>query len=355
MLLRTREHAIQLNNLISSMKDTKRFINPNVDAPPGIFKITTPMDGKYQYIMRAFELMFGLWPVFPVMFCLEYSGIIMRNDTQVVFAITDLVIKTAHSYCLDMYKQGLCDTVVPYGFLDTSVLYELELTSDQDIYSQLKSLSTAIYGDLLVGRRGNLHKLTDAGLNYQSMLVAKRLNHNIKPFKEIESSSEHGSREMIRQSSFNKKPLYNYPREPRQSQKKIQFIEPMEINKQQPVYQPMETNRQQPVYNQPMETNIQQPVYQPMETNIQQPVYNQPRDDTRQLNNPPITNTQLHISPVDTPNNSSISENVDNTRQPSIIRRNSVSKITPVIDTPNLHNIVLSNNEETIPEVIIWH
>jgi len=202
MLFKIKNHATTLNNLICSDKHIKRNLQRQFDLqefPAGILQIRTPMDDKTKYIEYAFYLMFFLWPVFPIMFCIEYTGYIHRNDTQVVFAVTDLVIKSMHSYCLDMYKHGLCETLVPYGFLDTSILYDLELTNKNlDFYSQLKALSRSIYGDQIVGKRGELKELENVGLDYQHMLVAGRLNQKIDDWSEtdiesmkVESSSSH--------------------------------------------------------------------------------------------------------------------------------------------------------------------
>ena len=193
MLFKIRKHAINLNKLICSDKHIKKNIQRQLnmnDFPEGIIQIKTPMDDKTKYIEWAFWLIYFLWPIFPLMFCLEYSGYIDRNFTQIIFAVNDLVIKSAHSYFLDIYKSGICETLVPYGFLDTSILYELELTKiDTDIYSQLKSLSRAIYGDLIVGKKGVMKDLGETGIDFQSMLVAGRLNQKVDDWDESNGES----------------------------------------------------------------------------------------------------------------------------------------------------------------------
>jgi hypothetical protein len=216
ILLKIKKHATNLNNLICSDKHIKRNLQRQFDLqefPAGILQIKTPMDDKTKYIEWAFYLMFFLWPIFPVMFCIEYAGYIHRSDTQVVFAVTDLVIKSLHSYCLDMYKHGLCATLVPYGFLDTSILYELELTNkDLDFYSQLKALSRSIYGDLIVGKKGELKELDNAGLDYQHMLVARNLNQKIDDWSESDMESMKVESPEIHETRM--------PNRPEQTQKK---------------------------------------------------------------------------------------------------------------------------------------
>jgi hypothetical protein len=121
--------------------------------------------------------------------------------TQIIFALTDLIIKTSHSLCLDQYKQGLRHTVFSYGFLDTSILYELNIwDTDHDVYAQLKALSRTMYGDLLVGKKGQLTTIESAGIDYQSMLTANRMNRKVDSFNE-ESSGEPKSPTLVRRMS----------------------------------------------------------------------------------------------------------------------------------------------------------
>ena len=194
MLLKVVKHAHRLNDGLCSDKQMKDSIKQlGYDAenfPKGIMRLRTPMDEKRMFIDGAFGLMFFLWPIFPIMFVLEYTDCIDRNMTQIVFALTDLIIKTCHSFCLDQYKQGLRHTVFSYGFLDTSILYELHIwDTDQDVYTQLKALSRSMYGDLLVGKKGQLTDIESAGIDYQSMLTANRLNRKVDSFDE-ESNGE---------------------------------------------------------------------------------------------------------------------------------------------------------------------
>ena len=186
MLLKIVRHAHILNKGLSSNSQIDAAIKRmGVDIgqlPKGLLNIQTPMNGHEDYINYAFGLMFCLWPVFPAMFCLEYSGIVSRNTTQIVFALTDLVIKTAHSYCLDKYKEALIKIVFAYGFLDTSVLYEINV--NEDIYAQLKNLSRSMYGDLLVSDGGELNNHSNAGLNYQDLLLANKVNRKVDAFEE---------------------------------------------------------------------------------------------------------------------------------------------------------------------------
>ena len=205
MLLKVVKHAHRLNDGLCSDKQMKDSIKQlGYDAenfPKGIMRLRTPMDEKRMFIDGAFSLMFFLWPIFPIMFVLEYTGCIDRNMTQIVFALTDLIIKTSHSFCLDQYKQGLRHTVFSYGFLDTSILYELHIwDTDQDVYTQLKALSRSMYGDLLVGKKGQLTDIESAGIDYQSMLTANRLNRKVDSFEE-ESSSEPKSPTLVRRMS----------------------------------------------------------------------------------------------------------------------------------------------------------
>ena len=207
MLLKVVSHAQRLNRGLCSdtqMNAAIKNLGISIDQfPKGLLKVQTPMSNKEQYINYAFGLMFILWPIFPLMFCLEYSGLTDRNITQIVFAITDLVIKTNHSYYVDQYKQGLRNIIVAYGFLDTSILYELNIWDEKhDVYSQLKGLSRSMYGDLLVSKTGNIVNHSNAGLDYHNMLVANRTNHNVDEYSEYEpKSSDSGSTESFARSS----------------------------------------------------------------------------------------------------------------------------------------------------------
>jgi hypothetical protein len=205
MLLKIVKHAHRLNDGLCSdkqMKDTVKNLGYDVEKfPKGILRMRTPMDEKRIFIDGVFALMFFLWPIFPIMFVLEYNGVVDRNMTQIVFALTDLVIKTSHSFCLDQYKQGLRHTVFSYGFLDTSILYELHIwDTTTDVYTQLKALSRSMYGDLLVGKKGQLTDIESAGIDYQSMLTANRLNRKVDQFEE-ESGGEPKSPTLIRRMS----------------------------------------------------------------------------------------------------------------------------------------------------------
>jgi hypothetical protein len=184
------------------MKDAVKNLGYDVEKfPRGILRMRTPMDEKRIFIDGVFALMFFLWPVFPIMFVLEYNGVVDRNMTQIVFALTDLVIKTSHSFCLDQYKQGLRHTVFSYGFLDTSILYELHIwDTTTDVYTQLKALSRSMYGDLLVGKKGQLTDIESAGIDYQSMLTANRLNRKVDEYSD-ESSGESKSPTITRKMS----------------------------------------------------------------------------------------------------------------------------------------------------------
>ena len=205
MLLKVVKHAHRLNDGLCSDKQAKDSIKhlgyDLENFPQGIMRLRTPMDEKRVYIDGAFALMFFLWPIFPIMFVLEYTGCVGRNMTQIIFALTDLIIKTSHSLCLDQYKQGLRHTVFSYGFLDTSILYELHIwDTDQDVYTQLKALSRTMYGDLLVGKKGQLTTIESAGIDYQSMLTANRMNRKVDSFNE-ESSGEPKSPTLVRRMS----------------------------------------------------------------------------------------------------------------------------------------------------------
>ncbi len=189
MLTKIIKHAHRLNDGFCSdkqLKDSIRSMGCDIENfPKGIIRLRTPMDEKKGYIDGVFGLILFLWPVFPVTFCLEHTGCINRDSTQIIFAITDLVIKTSHSYCLDQYKQGLRHTVFSYGFLDTSILYELHIwDDDHDVYSQLKGLSRSMYGDLLVGSKGQLANMETTGLDYNDMLIANRMNRKIDSYEE---------------------------------------------------------------------------------------------------------------------------------------------------------------------------
>jgi len=205
MLLKVVKHAHRLNDGLCSdkqMKDSIKQLGYDSDTfPKGIVRLRTPMDEKRIFIDGAFALMFFLWPIFPIMFVLEYMDCVDRNMTQIVFALTDLIIKTSHSFCLDQYKQGLRHTVFSYGFLDTSILYELHIwDTTTDVYTQLKALSRSMYGDLLVGKKGQLTDIESAGIDYQSMLTANRLNRKVDQFEE-ESGGEPKSPTLFRRMS----------------------------------------------------------------------------------------------------------------------------------------------------------
>jgi hypothetical protein len=206
MLHKIIQHAHRLNDCLCSdkqMKDTVKNLGYDIEKfPKGILRMRTPMDEKRIFIDGAFALMLFLWPVFPVMFVLEYNGVFDRNMTQIVFAITDLIIKTSHSFCLDQYKEGLRHTVFSYGFLDTSILYELNIwDTTTDAYAQLKALSRSMYGDLLVGNKGQLTDIESAGIDYRSMLTANRLNRKVDEFEVVEEESSSEPKSLTRMMS----------------------------------------------------------------------------------------------------------------------------------------------------------
>ena len=198
MLYKVYKHSCKLNDKFSSNTHVKESMKQlkldEENFPKGLINLKTPMDEKFKFIDIAFGLMIFMWPVFPLMFLLEYNGICDRNFTQVVFSVADLIIKTTHSYALDQYKIGLRQTVFPYGFLDVKVLYELDIWDDNhDIYAQLKGLSRSMYGDLLVGNKGVVNDLSSAGLDYQTLLIAGRVNRKVDNFSEADEMSEVGS------------------------------------------------------------------------------------------------------------------------------------------------------------------
>lgn len=156
--------------------DLKGMEHADDVLPTGMLRIETPMDRAQNYINSAFYLMFLIWPLFPLFFVLEQAGAVDRNGTQVAYALADLLCKTLHSFFLDEYKQGLRQTVFAYGFLDTQILHEIEIDDDRNIYSQLKDLSRATYGNLLTS---NKEKRPSSGVDFQSMLVANRRNQAV--------------------------------------------------------------------------------------------------------------------------------------------------------------------------------
>lgn len=164
------------NQLEDMNNDLKGMEHADDVLPTGMLRIETPMDRAQTYINSAFYLMFSIWPLFPLFFVLEQAGAVDRNGTQVAYALADLVCKTLHSFFLDEYKHGLRQTVFAYGFLDTQILHEIEIDDDRNIYSQLKDLSRATYGNLLTS---NKEKRPSSGVDFQRMLVANRRNQAV--------------------------------------------------------------------------------------------------------------------------------------------------------------------------------
>ena len=328
MLSKVVAHAHKLNEGLCSdkaaMDNVKRLGYDAENFPKGILQIKTPMDEKRGYIDFAFGLMFFLWPIFPLMFCLEYTGYIDRSVSQVVFAVTDLVIKTSHSFCLDQYKYGLRQTVFSYGFLDNSVLYELNIWDEtHDIYSQLKGLSRAMYGDMLVGKKGELTDVSKTNLDYNSMLIANRVNKNVESYSDSGSFKEEEQRSpsktmslksqggSLRRLSISSSDLSKVAPEPRPietpplTQRELRFTPPSAVRdlqfasqqykqsssreyrftpQQQPPIQQYQQSQQPPIqqYQQSQQPPIQQ-YQQPQQPPIQQ--YQQPQQ-------PPIQQPQ---------------------------------------------------------------
>lgn len=180
MLYANRLNAGLCNQLEDMNNDLKGMEHADDILPTGMLRIETPMDKAQNYITGAFCLMFVIWPLFPLFFVLEQAGAVDRNGTQVVYALADLICKTVHSYFLDEYKQGLRQTVFAYGFLDTQILHEIEIDDDRNVYSQLKDLSRATYGNLLSGAGKDKRPASGGGVDFQSMLVANRRNQAVE-------------------------------------------------------------------------------------------------------------------------------------------------------------------------------
>lgn len=178
MLYANKLNAGLCNQLEDMNNDLKGMEHADDVLPTGMLRIETPMDRAQDYITGAFCLMFVIWPLFPLFFVLEQAGAVDRNGTQVAYALADLICKTVHSYFLDEYKQGLRQTVFAYGFLDTQILHEIEIDDDRNIYSQLKDLSRATYGNVL-SNNGKEKRPSSGGFNFQSMLVANRRNQAV--------------------------------------------------------------------------------------------------------------------------------------------------------------------------------
>ena len=203
LVYRTFNYANRLNNCLTATMDSKMLKTVSHVLHHPALVISTPMDDAKIYINGAFLLIVVIWPVFPLMFVCENTKIMTRNDVQVVYAVSDLLCKTIHSYCLDIYKSGLRKTVFSYGFLDTQILHEIEIWDDtNNVYSQLKAISRSMFGDKFIDKNGNVNKISN--LDYQKMLVANSLNRTVDSMSDVESipGSRQNSFRGTRQNSF---------------------------------------------------------------------------------------------------------------------------------------------------------
>lgn len=203
LIYRTFCYANRLNSCLTTNMDPKMLKTySNLLHHPALF-IASPMDESKSYINGAFILIIVIWPIFPLMFIFENAKLMTRNDVQIVYAVSDLLCKTVHSYCLDVYKGGLRKTVFSYGFLDTQILHEIEIWDEtNNVYSQLKALSRSMFGDKFIDKSGNVNTIND--LDYQKMLVANSLNRTVDSMSDIESfpGSRQNSFRGSRQNSF---------------------------------------------------------------------------------------------------------------------------------------------------------
>lgn len=147
--------------------------------PTHMLRIETPMDKARVYIEGALVIMWVIWPIFPVTFILEKTEVLNRDETQVIFACADLVCKTMHSIFLDLYKEGLRQTVFSYGFLDSGILHEIDVWDSRGVYHQLKALSRATYGDALSDPNSQQKRPGTPGLDFHQLLVANQRNQNV--------------------------------------------------------------------------------------------------------------------------------------------------------------------------------
>lgn len=183
LLYNTHNYAIRLNLELCGQLETmnnelKSMQNDDHILPTGMLCILTPMDIARRYIEGAFYLMWILWPLFPLTFILEKSFIIDRNESQVIYSTADLVCKTLHSFFLDNYKHGLRQTIFSYGFLDSNVLTEIDIWSDESVYLQLKKLSIDTYGTQFTDENGKTIR-PSSKLDFHSLLVANQRNHTV--------------------------------------------------------------------------------------------------------------------------------------------------------------------------------
>jgi len=183
-LFNTHRYSIRLNTELCGQLETmnnelKSMQNNNDILPTGMLCILTPMDIARRYIEGAFYLMWLLWPLFPITFVLEKTFIIDRNESQVIYSTADLVCKTLHSFFLDNYKYGLRQTIFSYGFLDSNVLNEIDIWSDESVYLQLKTLSIDTYGTQFTDEEGKTIR-PNTKLDFHSLLVANQRNHTVK-------------------------------------------------------------------------------------------------------------------------------------------------------------------------------
>lgn len=189
LLYNTHKYAIRLNlelcgQLESMNNELKSIQNNDHILPSGMLCILTPMDIARRYIEGAFYLMWLLWPLFPLTFILEKSLILDRNESQVIYSTADLVCKTLHSFFLDNYKHGLRQTIFSYGFLDSNVLTEIDIWSDESVYLQLKKLSIDTYGTQFTDENGKTIR-PSSNLDFHSLLVANQRNHTVSGETEV--------------------------------------------------------------------------------------------------------------------------------------------------------------------------
>lgn len=189
MLRRTQTYARKLNDELCGKcetmnQDLKSLGTENDVLPTHMLRIETPMDKARLFIEGAMLLMWTIWPIFPVAFVLEKSGVINRDASQVIYACADLVCKTLHSIFLDFYKEGLRQTVFSYGFLDSNILHEIDVWEERGVYHQLKVLSRATYGDQLMSNNSDTDSDSPRnpgtpGLDFHTLLVANQRNQTV--------------------------------------------------------------------------------------------------------------------------------------------------------------------------------
>lgn len=189
LLFNTHNYALRLNKELCGQLETmnnelKSMQNNNDIVPTGMLCILTPMDIARRYIDGAFYIMWLLWPLFPLTFILEKTFLIDRNESQIIYSTADLICKTLHSFFLDNYKYGLRQTIFSYGFLDTNVLTEIDIWSDESVYLQLKKLSIDTYGTQFTDEEGKTIR-PSSKLDFHSLLVANQRNHTLSNETEI--------------------------------------------------------------------------------------------------------------------------------------------------------------------------